>query len=92
MTLEENDGRIKSDNRPIRSLKMSKVTAEMTVAEAIASHPRAREVFAGYHLGGCSHCSISDFETVAQVCEGYGVPVEALLDSINSLPETDEKP
>jgi len=62
-------------------------TAEMTVQEAMLQHPKAREVFAGYHLGGCAHCSISEFETIAQVCEGYGVPTEVLLGTLNSLTE-----
>ena len=58
---------------------------DMTVAQAMAVHPRAREVFAGFHLGGCAHCSISEFETVKQVCEGYGVPVDMLLDTLENL-------
>ena len=63
---------------------------DMTVAQAMAVHPRAREVFAGFHLGGCAHCSISEFETVKQVCEGYGVPVDMLLDTLENL--VDEYP
>jgi hybrid cluster-associated redox disulfide protein len=59
--------------------------ADMTIGEAMQLHPRAREVFAGFHLGGCSHCSISEFETIRQVCEGYGVPAEMLISSLNSL-------
>jgi hybrid cluster-associated redox disulfide protein len=59
----------------------------MTVAEAMQLHPRAREVFAGFHLGGCSHCAIGGFETVEQICEGYGVPLDMLLKSLNSLLE-----
>lgn len=66
--------------------------ADMTVGEAMQLHPRAREVFAGFHLGGCSHCSISEFETVRQVCEGYGVPAEMLISSLNSLAEMDAAP
>jgi len=58
---------------------------DMTVAQAMAVHPRAREVFAGFHLGGCSHCSISEFETVKQVCDGYGVPTDMLLDTLENL-------
>jgi hybrid cluster-associated redox disulfide protein len=58
---------------------------DMTVGEAIQSHPRAREVFAGFHLGGCAHCSISEFETIRQICEGYGVPSDVLLEALNSL-------
>lgn len=65
---------------------------DMTVAAAMAIHPRASEAFQGYHLGGCSHCSISEFESIRQVCEGYGVPVEMLLDTLESLmvEKTDE--
>ncbi len=64
---------------------MNHFNENMTVAEAQAIHPRAREVFGGYHLGGCSHCAVSEFETIAQVCEGYGVPVGQLLESLESL-------
>jgi hybrid cluster-associated redox disulfide protein len=60
-------------------------SAEMSVGEALQLHPRAREVFAGFHLGGCSHCAISEFETVGQICEGYGVPQDMLLGALNSL-------
>ena len=60
---------------------------DLTVGEAMQLHPRAREVFAGFHLGGCAHCAISEFETIRQICEGYGVPVEMLISSLNSLAE-----
>lgn len=66
---------------------MSKFNKEMTIQEAMNTHPKAREVFAGFHLGGCSHCAIAEFETIAQVAEGYGVPVDTLLETLNSLPE-----
>jgi len=58
---------------------------EMTVGDAIALHPEAGLVFSSYHLGGCSHCSINEVETIEQVCMGYGVEVETLLDSLNNL-------
>ncbi len=69
-------------------------TKEMTVAEALALalHERAREVFAGFHLGGCAHCSIADYETIEQICQGYGVPVDMLLGTLNSLLKTQETP
>lgn len=59
--------------------------ADMSVGDAIQMHPRAREVFAGFHLGGCAHCAISEFETIRQICEGYGVPSDMLLGALNSL-------
>lgn len=58
---------------------------EMTVGEALASHPAARWVFAAYHIGGCSHCAMSEEETLAQLAEGYGLPLEKLIRDLNSL-------
>ncbi len=69
-----------------------KFNSDLTIKQAMELHPKAREVFAGFHLGGCSHCGISEFETIAQVCEGYGVPVEMLIDTLNTLFETEVKP
>lgn len=64
---------------------MANFKPEMTIAQAMELHPKAREVFAGFHLGGCAHCHISEFETIQQVCEGYGVPVEMLIDTLETL-------
>ena len=66
--------------------------ADMSVGEAMQLHPRAREVFAGFHLGGCAHCAISEFETIGQICEGYGVPVDMLLGALNSLDQVEPTP
>lgn len=59
----------------------------MTVGEAMAIHPQVAEVFAAFHLGGCASCGISEVETVAQVCYGYGVDIEILLDVLEGLME-----
>ena len=64
---------------------MNRFNKEMTVAAAQSLHPRAKEAFGGFHLGGCSHCAISEYETIDQVCSGYGVPVEMLLATLESL-------
>lgn len=58
---------------------------DMPVAEAMAMHPRVAEVFAAFHLGGCSHCGISQFETIEQVCMAYGVDAETLLEVLEGL-------
>ncbi len=63
---------------------------EMTIADALQLHPEVGLVLASYHLGGCSHCGINEVETIEQVCMGYGVPIDALLASLNSLLEEDE--
>lgn len=63
----------------------------MTVGEAMVLHPEAPLVFASYHLGGCKSCSVNEVETIEQVCEGYGVEVDLIIDSLNSLFEEREE-
>lgn len=69
-----------------------KFRPDMTIGDAMRLHPRAAEVFMSFHLGGCSHCSISEAETIEQVAAGYGVPIEMLMESLNGLLETEEAP
>lgn len=63
---------------------------DMTIGEAMAVHPQVAEVFAAFHLGGCSSCGIAEVETIAQVCMGYGVEVTMLLDVLEGLPIQDD--
>ncbi len=58
---------------------------DMTVEQAFETHAGARRVFAKFHLGGCSHCSISETETVEQVSQSYGIPLPMLMDELEKL-------
>ncbi len=60
---------------------------DMTVGEVLQANPLAAQVLAAFHLGGCSHCAVSAEETVEQICYGYGIPIEMLLDRLNALPQ-----
>ena len=60
---------------------------DMPVAEAMKMHTRVPEVFAAFHLGGCSHCGVAEYETIEQVCMGYGVDSEVLLEVLEGLME-----
>lgn len=62
-----------------------KFVGTMTVGDALRAHPRAKEMMASFHLGGCSACSMSEEETLEQVCEGYGVSLEKLMAALNGL-------
>lgn len=64
---------------------------DMTIGEAMAVHPKVAEVFAAFHLGGCSSCGISEYETVGQVCMAYGVDVDLLLEVLEGLLEEEGK-
>ncbi len=55
------------------------------VAEALARHPKARWVFAAYHIGGCNGCERATGETLQEVASGYGIPLDNLLRDLNSL-------
>ena len=65
---------------------------DMTIGEAMAVHPQVAEVFAAFHLGGCSSCGVAEVETIAQVCMGYGVEVSMLMDVLEGLLMQDESP
>ena len=71
---------------------MAKFHKDMLVADAMQAHPRANEVFAGFHLGGCSSCQISHEETIEQVCFAYGVEVDMLLETLESLESVESSP
>lgn len=58
---------------------------ETIVADALAMHPKARWVFAAYHIGGCNGCERSSGETLEEVATGYRIPLEELLRDLNAL-------
>jgi len=58
---------------------------ETIVADALSRHPKARWVFAAYHIGGCNGCERATGETLEEVATGYGIPLEKLLRDLNSL-------
>lgn len=61
---------------------------ETRVADALQIDPKARWVFAAYHIGGCNGCERASEETLEQVAQGYGLSLEQLLADLNSLSRT----
>jgi hybrid cluster-associated redox disulfide protein len=57
----------------------------MTIAEAMDVHPKVVEVLASFHLGGCSHCAVSDVDTIEGACQTYGIDQKALMMALNRL-------
>jgi hybrid cluster-associated redox disulfide protein len=64
---------------------MTHFEKDMTVEQAFKTHAGARRVFARFHLGGCSHCAISETETLEQVSEGYGIPLNMIMADLEKL-------
>lgn len=60
-------------------------TPKMTIADAMDVHPKVREVLAGFHLGGCSNCAVSDVDTIEGACQSYGIDQSALMAALNAL-------
>ena len=74
---------------PVRRYSELKIMAHfdknLTVEQAFKTHAGARRVFARFHLGGCSNCAISETETIEQVSEGYGIPLNVLMEDLEKL-------
>lgn len=64
---------------------MGHFNKDITVDQAFKIHAGARRVFAKFHLGGCSHCAISEHETIEQVSESYGIPLPMLMEELERL-------
>ena len=64
---------------------MANFDKDMTVEQAFKTHAGAPRVFARFHLGGCSNCAISETETIEQVSEGYGIPLNMLMADLENL-------
>jgi len=60
-------------------------TPKMTIAEALQVHPRVGEVLASFHLAGCSHCAVSDVDTIEGACQTYGIDQAALMNALDEL-------
>jgi hybrid cluster-associated redox disulfide protein len=58
--------------------------ASMKIADAIAIDPRIRDVFAQFHLGGCSSCAINEEDTIEQAAVRYGVDLDRLMAALTA--------
>ncbi|MBI4641669.1 MAG: hypothetical protein HY731_13310 [Candidatus Tectomicrobia bacterium] len=59
-----------------------KFSGDMKISEIIAAEPRARDIFASFHLGGCDHCAINEDDSLEEVARSNGIHVERLLEAL----------
>ena len=59
------------------------LTGESTMDQALAGDPNLPVVLMRFHIGGCSLCGFEPQDTVAQVAEDNGVPLDVLLEALN---------
>ena len=57
----------------------------MTISEAMGVHPKVSDVLDSFHLGGCSHCAVSDVDTIEGACQTYGIDQASLMQALNGL-------
>lgn len=62
----------------------------MTVGEAYEIHPHAQDIFASFHLDGCSSCAVSPDETIEHAAISHGVDLNKLLLTLNILLDADK--
>ena len=68
-----------------RQAGLLKFEPQMTIGEITDMHPRAVEVLAGYHLGGCSSCAVSPGQTLLSAAQQHNINLERLLGSLRQL-------
>jgi hybrid cluster-associated redox disulfide protein len=57
--------------------------ADETIAELLAREPEAARILLNHGMQ-CAGCAIAPFETLADVCSVYAVPLEQLLEDLRS--------
>lgn len=62
-----------------------KVTPEMKIGEVLATHPLAGQVLAGFHIGGCSSCSVDNNQSLGEAVAVNGRELEPVLAALNTL-------
>ncbi len=60
-------------------------TPETKMAEAMAQDPNLPVVLMQFHIGGCTMCGFEEDDTIRQVSEDNGVPLDRLLDALNGV-------
>ena len=73
-----------SDDTPGESPAKKPFGASTTMADAVAADPNLPVVLMNFHIGGCSLCGFEPNDSIAKVAEDNGVPLERLLEAINS--------
>ena len=60
------------------------VSADSRMADVLARDLNAPVVLMRYHIGGCSMCGFEPDDTVQQVADDNGVPVQVLIEALNA--------
>ena len=62
-----------------------RITPEMRVGDVVSIHPQIEQMLAGFHIGGCSSCSVDDRQTLGEAVAVNGRELEPILAALNTL-------
>ena len=65
--------------------KIEACTADTLMGDAMARDPNLPVVLMQFHIGGCTMCGFEEDDTIRQVSEDNGVPLDRLLDALNGV-------
>ncbi len=83
---EKNDQELKHLKFEVMKLRGNlSVTPEMRVGDILMLHPQAQQILAGFHLGGCSSCSVDDHQSLAEAAAVNGRELDPILTALNGL-------
>jgi hypothetical protein len=88
--IEEKQQEAEKERRTLKYelMKLSgnlKITPEMTIGQVVVAHPMAEQVLAGFHIGGCSSCSVDDTQSLGEAIAVNGRELEPVLAALNTL-------
>ncbi len=61
------------------------VSGEMTIDAVTALHPKAVEVLAAFHIGGCASCSVDGSQRLEIAAAQNNQPLKPILVALNAL-------
>ncbi|MBI5877255.1 MAG: hypothetical protein HZB53_06370 [Chloroflexi bacterium] len=68
-----------------RQSGLLKFEPQMTIQQVYDMHPRAADVLADFHLGGCSSCAVSLAQTLGDAAGRHNVNLDRLLGALRTL-------
>lgn len=56
------------------------------LTELFAREPRAQNVLAAFHIGGCADCAVDENESLAEAVRARGADLNKVMTALNTLP------
>lgn len=59
---------------------------QQSLTELFEQEPRAQNVLAAFHIGGCASCAVDENASLADAVHARGADLERVLTALNALP------